>query len=244
MAKRARTSSPSVDVFDPRYVAEFVGTLILVLVGCGTPAITGVSAAAPAGILTIGLAFGITVTAMVYSIGAISGAHLNPAVSIAMWAAGRMRADDVPGYIIAQVLGGIAGAGLIVLILYSKTQGLNLAATNLGQNNFGAGFLGGYPLASALLVEFLATLVFALVILGATSARGGGVVAGLVIGLTLTALHLPFFMVTALSVNPARSFGPAVWLFGTSAFTNVWVFIVAPIVGGAIAGWLHREKIV
>ena len=242
MAKRARTtSSSSVDVFDRRYVAEFVGTLILVLVGCGTIAIGGIAPGAPAGTLSIGLAFGITVAAMVYSIGAVSGAHLNPAVSLAMWAAGRMRAGDLTGYIVAQVLGAIVGAGIIALILYSKTQGLNLSTANLGQNNFGPGFLGAYPLASALLVEFVATLVFALVILGATSARGG-VVAGLIIGLTYTALHLAFITVTGLSVNPARSIGPAIWVLG-SALTNVWVFIVAPIVGGLVAGWLYKEKV-
>jgi aquaporin Z len=242
MAKRARTQSPSVDVFDRRYVAEFVGTLILVAVGCGTIAISGLAPGAPAGTLSIGLAFGIATAAMVYSIGAVSGAHLNPAVTVAMWAAGRMRSDDVAGYIIAQVLGAIAGAGVVALILWSKTQSINLATANLGQNNFGPGFLGAYPMASALLVEFVATLIFALVILGATSARGGGVVAGLIIGLTYTALHLAFIMVTGLSVNPARSIGPAIWVLG-SAIQNVWVFIVAPIVGGLVAGWLHKEKV-
>lgn len=242
MAKRARTTSSSVDIFDRRYVAEFVGTLVLVLVGCGTWAITGVTPGTPAGVLTIGLAFGVTLTAMIYSIGSISGSHLNPAVSVAMWAAGRMPAEELPGYIVAQLLGGIVGAGLVALVLYSKTQGLNLATANLGQNNFGPGVLGAYPLVSVALVELIATLIFTLVILGATSARGAGVVAGLVIGLTLTALHLAFISVDGLSVNPARSLGPAVFV-GGSALMNVWVFLVVPVIAGAIAGWLHREKI-
>jgi len=241
MAKRSRSSSSSIDPFDRRYMAEFVGTLILVLVGCGSIAITGLSGNA-GGALSIGLAFGVTLTALIYSIGVISGGHFNPAVSVAMAVAGRMKNEDLPGYIICQVLGGIVGAGILVLILWIKTPNLALSSLNLGQNNFGPGFLGAYPMWAALLVEFVATLVLALVVLAATAGRAS-LLAGLVIGLTLVGLHLAFITVTGLSVNPARSFGPAAWLWQTPAMINVWVFIVAPIAGGAVAGWLHKEKV-
>ena len=236
MAKRSRSSS---NTLDRRYVAEFAGTLALVLVGCGSVAIGGAGGGTAAGVLTIGVAFGLTVTAMFYSIGQISGAHLNPAVTVAMWAAGRMRDKDVLGYIVAQLLGAIVGAGILVLILWAKTQSISLPGLNLGQNGWGA---GGYSVTSAVIAEFMATLVFTLVILGATGGRTASPAAGVVIGFTLIALHLPFFAVTGLSVNPARSLGPAVWVMG-NALSQLWLFIIVPIVAGGIAGWLYREKV-
>ncbi len=232
MAKRSRSSSS----MDRRYVAEFAGTLALVLVGCGSVAIGGL-AGAPAGVLQIGVAFGLTLTAVAYSIGQISGAHLNPAVTVAMWAAGRANSRDVLRYIIAQCLGAIVGAGVLVFILWAKTQSVNLSTLNLGQNVYGA----GYGIGAVMLTEFVATLLFTLVILGVTGGRVASPAAGIVIGFTLIALHLAFFNVDGLSVNPARSLGPAVWVGGI-ALVQLWLFIMVPIAGGALAGWLYRGK--
>jgi aquaporin Z len=224
-----------------KYLAEFVGTLALILVGCGAIAIGSFGSAFPVGILPVALAFGLTVTAMAYTIGPISGAHLNPAVTISLWVAGRIRTDDVAGYIVAQFLGGIVGAALLVLILKGKLAGYDVGATGLGQNGWGQGYLGGYGLASAVVAEFVATLVFTLVILGSTSGKGATPFPGLVIGLTLVALHFPFINVTGLSVNPARSLGPAVFV-GGQALAQVWLFLIVPSLAGAAAGWLVKSK--
>jgi aquaporin Z len=226
---------------DKKYIAEFFGTLALVLVGCGAITIGGFGDAFPLGILPIALAFGLTVTAMAYGVGAISGAHLNPAVTTAMWVGGRIRTEDLAGYVIAQCAGAIVAAGLLVVILKGRQQGWDLGAKGLGQNGWGQGYLGGYTLGAAILVEFIATLLFTLVILGATSGKGATAVTGLVIGLTLTALHFPFVNVTGLSVNPARSLGPAVFV-GGNALWQLWLFLIVPTVAGAVAGWLVKSK--
>lgn len=226
---------------DKKYIAEFFGTLALVLVGCGAITIGGFGDAFPLGILPIALAFGLTVTAMAYGVGAISGAHLNPAVTVAMWVGGRIRTEDVAGYIIAQCVGAIAAAALLVLILKGRQQGWDLGAKGLGQNGWGPGYLGGYGIGAAILVEFVATLLFTLVILGSTSGKGATPFPGLVIGLTLTALHFPFINVTGLSVNPARSLGPAVFV-GGNALWQLWLFLVVPTIAGAVAGWLVKSK--
>lgn len=226
---------------DKKYIAEFVGTLALVLVGCGAITIGGFGDAFPLGILPIALAFGLTVTAMAYGVGAISGAHLNPAVTVAMWVGGRIRTEDVAGYIIAQCVGAIMAAALLVLILKGRQQGWDLGAKGLGQNGWGPGYLGGYGIGAAILVEFVATLLFTLVILGSTSGKGATPFPGLVIGLTLTALHFPFINVTGLSVNPARSLGPAVFV-GGNALWQLWLFLVVPTIAGAVAGWLVKSK--
>jgi aquaporin Z len=223
-----------------RYVAEFIGTLALVLVGCGAIVVGGFGAAFPLGILPIALAFGLTVTAMAYGIGHISGAHLNPAVTVSLWVAGRIKAADVPGYIVAQLIGGIVGAGILVLILKGRLAGYDVAG-GLGQTGWGEGVLGGYGTTAAILTEFVATLLFTLVILGATSGKGATPFPGLVIGLTLVALHFPFINVTGLSVNPARSLGPAVFV-GGKALAQVWLFLIVPTVAGALAGWLYRTN--
>jgi aquaporin Z len=235
MAKRSRNSSAShLDFFDVRYRCELVGTLMLVLIGCGSIVLSGF--APPASALQIGSAFGLTLAAVVYSIGFASGGYANPAVTVALWAAGRMRLDDAIMYIVYQCIGGIIGAGILVLILMGKgTPGP--AITALGQNFIGT----GYGVWTALGVELVATLIFALVILGATSGRANAGLAGLIVGLTLIALHLAFIGVTGLSANPARSLGPAVWVQGL-AIQQVWIFIVAPIAAGLLAGWTHRMK--
>jgi aquaporin Z len=227
--------------YNQKYLAEFVGTLALVLIGCGAVTIGRFGDALPLGVLPIALAFGLTVTAMAYGIGAISGAHLNPAVTVAMWVAGRIRTDDIAGYIIAQCIGAIIACGLLVLILKGRQQGYDVGASGLGQNGWGPGFLGGYGLGAAVLVEFIATLLFTLVILGSTSGKGATPFPGLIIGLTLTALHFPFLNVTGLSVNPARSLGPAVFVWG-NALAQLWLFLLVPTLAGAAAGWLVKEK--
>jgi aquaporin Z len=225
-----------------KYIAEFVGTAALVLIGCGAVVIGGFGAAFPLGILPVALAFGLTVTAMAYGIGPISGCHINPAVTVAMVSSGRMRAEEGIGYILAQIVGGIVGAGVLYLIVSGKLAGYNVATGGLGQNGWGQGYLGGYGLTAAIATEFVATLLFAIVILGATSVKGTTPLAGLAIGLTLVALHFPFILVTGLSVNPARSLGPAVFVGGT-ALAQVWMFIVVPVLAGAVAGLLYRLKI-
>jgi aquaporin Z len=222
-------------------LAEFVGTLALVLIGCGAIVIGGFGGTFPLGILPIALAFGLTVMAMAYGIGPISGGHINPAVTVGMWAAGRITPNVAAGYIIAQFLGGIAGAGILVVILHGKLKGYDIGAAGLGQTGWGPGYLGEFGLGAAILTEFVATLLFVIVILGATSAQGATPVAGLAIGLTLVALHFPFINVTGLSVNPARSLGPAIFV-GGQALAQVWLFLVVPTIAGAVAGGLLRSK--
>jgi aquaporin Z len=224
-----------------KYLAEFIGTLALVLIGCSAIVIGGFGGAFPLGILPIALAFGLTVIAMAYAIGPISGAHINPAVTVGMCVAGRIKPDEAIGYIVAQLLGGIAGAAVLVAVLQGKLKGYDIAASGLGQTGWGPGYLGEFGLGAAILTEFVATLLLVIVILGATSAAGATPVAGLAIGLTLVALHFPFINVTGLSVNPARSLGPAVFV-GGQALAQVWLFLVVPTVAGAVAGWLFRSK--
>jgi aquaporin Z len=224
-----------------KFLAEFVGTLALILIGCGAIVIGGFGGAFPVGILPIALAFGLTVMAMAYGIGPISGCHINPAVTVGMWVAGRISPGEAVGYIVAQFLGGIAGAAILVVILQGKLKGYDVAAAGLGQTGWGAGYLGEFGLGAAILTEFVATLLFIIVILGATSANGATPVAGLAIGLTLVALHFPFINVTGLSVNPARSLAPAVFV-GGQALAQVWMFLVVPTIAGAVAGWLYRSK--
>jgi len=233
MAKKSRSVS-GMNYFDGRYFCELIGTLMLVLIGCGATVLSGL--AIPAQALQIGAAFGLAVTAVAYSFGMVSGGHINPAVTIAMWSAGRMSAGDAIMYIIYQLIGGAIGAGLLMLIVMGK-GGAPAAVTSLGQNVI----MGGYSLGTVIGVEFIATLIFALVILGATAARGGPAIAGLIIGLTLVALHLAFISVDGLSVNPARSFGPAVWVRGV-ALEQLWIFILTPAVAGWLAGWLFQSK--
>ena len=224
-------------------VAELIGTAVLVLVGCGAATIgTAGTDATAVNIVGIAFAFGLAVTAMAYGIGPISGCHINPAVTVAMIAAGRMTPREAGGYIIAQVIGAVIGAGLLVLILKGRLLGYDVGAGGLGQNGWGEGYLGGYGVAAAILVEFLATFIFVTVILGATNPTINLQVAGLVIGLTLFALHFPFVNVTGLSVNPARSLGPAVFV-GGKALSQLWLFLIVPTVAGALAGMLFRQGI-
>jgi aquaporin Z len=225
-----------------KYIAELIGTATLVLVGCGAVVIGGFGPSFPLGILPVALAFGLSITAMAYAVGPISGGHFNPAVTAAAWAAGRFPTSDVPGYIISQVLGAFVGAGILALILSGKAGGYDIAVKGLGQNGWGPGYLGNFSMQSAIIVEFVATFLFAVVILGVTGKVGSPGVAGIVIGLTLALLHLPFINVTGLSVNPARSLAPAVYA-GGNAMSQVWLFLIVPIAGGLVAGFLFRSKV-
>jgi len=222
-----------------KYLAELIGTAVLVLVGCGSVVFSGYGGAFPIGILPIGLAFGLAVTAMAYTIGPISGCHINPAVTVAMLVAGRMKQSEAIGYIIAQFIGGIVGAVVLYIIVAGKTGGYDIAAGGFGQTTF-----SNFSVLSAILAELIGTLIFTAVILGVTqsSQAGSSAVAGLIIGLTLMILHLVFVPVTGNSLNPARSLGPALFA-GGQALAQIWLYIIIPPIGGAIAGWLYKARI-
>lgn len=209
-----------------KYVAEFIGTLVLVLFACGTAVVVGCSAEHGTGYLLTALAFGLVIVAMAYSIGNISGCHINPAVSIAMLVSGKMTVTDFVGYIIAQFAGATAGAAL--LMAFVGKEG------NLGANGLYKGDIW-----LSLLIEVILTFVFVIAILGVTSRKGNSAVTGIVIGLTLTLVHIFGIYFTGTSVNPARSFGPALFA-GGDALKNVWVFIVAPLVGGILAALVYH----
>lgn len=226
-----------------KYIAEFVGSAALVLVGCGAITAGGLGgilgggdAVAKLAILPIALAFGLTVTAMAYGIGPVSGCHINPAVTVGVWAAGRMPTSDVPGYIISQVAGAIVGAAILFIILSGKASGYDVSTAGLGQTGW-----KDYSMVSAFLAELIATFLFLVVILGATSKAGAGPAAGLAIGLTLAVLHLAFVPVSGNSLNPARSIGPALFA-GGGAIAQLWLFIVAPIIGAYLAGLLFKSR--
>lgn len=216
------------------FVAEVIGTAILVLFGCGAAVLMG----AQIGMTGISFAFGLAIVAAAYGLGPISGAHLNPAVSLGVFLAGRMSGAALASYVAAQLVGAVIGAGLLYLIA-SGQSGYDIAANGLGQNGYGAGYLGEYSLSSALIFEGVMTFLFVTVILGATQDGAPAAMAGLAIGLTLTAIHLVGINVTGVSVNPARSFGPALFV-GGKAMADLWVFVAAPLAGGAMAGLLHR----
>ncbi len=214
-----------------KLIAEGIGTFILVLFGCGA-AVIGQDAI---GLTGISLAFGMAIVAAAYGIGAISGAHLNPAVSFGMAAAGRMSLGEAAGYAAAQVGGAILGAGMLYLIASGSAGWTG----GLGANGYGPGYLGEYSLTAALEFEAVMTFLFVTVILGATAQGAAPGFAGLAIGLTLTAIHLVGINVTGVSVNPARSIGPALFS-GGAALSQLWVFLLAPMLGGLLAGLIHR----
>ena len=222
-------------------VAEFIGTFTLVFFGCGAAVIAGMGSGPTAiDVLGIAFAFGLAIVAMAYGIGPISGCHVNPAVSLGVLIAGRMSSADFVRYVIAQVLGAIAGAVVLYIILSGKAGGWN---GGLGQNGWGAGYLGQYNVASAFIFEVVATFLFLVCILGATHGKAPVHFAGLAIGLTLTAIHILGINVTGVSVNPARSIGPALVGFGSNpaAVGQLWLFIVAPLIGAGVAGMLFKS---
>lgn len=209
-----------------KYVAEFIGTFVLVLFACGTAAVVGCSAENGTGYLLTALAFGLVIVAMAYSIGNISGCHINPAVSIAMLVSGKLNIKDFIGYVVAQFLGATAGAAVLMAIV-GKDSGL------------GANALYNDDIVMSLIIEVILTFVFVIAILGVTSKTENGAVAGIVIGLTLTLVHILGISFTGTSVNPARSFGPALFV-GGDALANVWVFIAAPLAGGVLAALVYK----
>ncbi len=218
-----------------KFVAEFIGTFTLVLFGCGAAVLAG----ADIGLTGISFAFGLALIGMAYGIGPVSGCHINPAVTLGVVASGRMAAGEAVSYIIAQVAGAIAGAAVLFLIASGKAD-YSVAENGLGQNGWGAGYLGEYALVSAFIFEVVATFLFVVVILGATGAGAPSAMAGLAIGLALVVIHLVGINVTGVSVNPARSIGPALFA-GTTAISQLWLFIVAPIIGAVAAGILFRS---
>lgn len=228
-----------------KYIAEAIGTFALVFFGAGSAVIAGggIGVDAPINITGISLAFGISVVAMAYSIGQVSGAHLNPAVSIGALVAGRIQPGEFVGYAIFQTIGAILAAGVIYVMASNTVGGYDVATNGLGQNGWGAGYGGEFLMISAFLFEVIATAFFLIVILGVTSEKGSPLLAGLVIGLTLTMIHLVGITITGTSVNPARSIGPALFA-GTTALSQLWLFIVAPLIGGALGGFIHRSGIV
>ena len=220
-----------------KYVAELVGTFWLVLGGCGSAVLAAGFPEVGIGLLGVSLAFGLTVLTMAYAIGHISGCHLNPAVSIGLWAGGRFEASDLAGYIIAQVLGGILAGGVLYLIA-SGASGFDLAG-GFASNGYGEHSPGGYSLTAALITEVVMTMMFLLIILGATDGRAPAGFAPLAIGLGLTLIHLISIPVTNTSVNPARSTGVAVFV-GDWAIGQLWLFWVAPIVGAVLGALVYR----
>ncbi len=223
-----------------KYLAELLGTMVLVLMGCGSAVIAGANGTEGVGLLGISFAFGLSVVAMAYAIGPISGCHINPAISVAMLIAGKLSAKDTAGYIIAQVIGASVGAGILYTIASGKS-GYVVGEWGLGANGWGTGYLGEYSVVAAFIAETVFTFIFLLVILGATSSQNSnGGFAGLAIGLTLVLIHIVGIKITGVSVNPARSIGPAVFAGGT-ALSQVWLFIVAPVLGGAAAAIVWKN---
>ncbi len=223
-----------------KLAAEFVGTFTLVLLGCGAAVLAGPQV----GNLGIAFAFGLAIVAVSYGIGPISGCHVNPAVSFGVWVAGRMERREMFGYWAAQCLGAIVGAGVLLLIA-SGSPDYSIAA-GLGQNGYGVrlpsgqGSPGDYGLIACLVFELVATFLFLVTILGITQTPNP--FAGLAIGLTLVVIHIVGIQVTGVSVNPARSLGPAVWVAG-DAIGQLWLFIAAPMAGAGLAGWAFRAKL-
>jgi len=220
-----------------KLLAEFIGTAALVLIGCGAAVLAGPG---NVGQLGIAFAFGLAIVAMAYGIGPVSGCHVNPAVSFGVFLAGRMSVTDMAMYWVAQFLGAIAGAGVLYLIA-SGTTGFAMGEYALGSNGWGDSYLGGYSMTAALVFEIVATFLFLVVILGSTHGKAPAGFGGLAIGLTLAAIHIVGIQVTGVSVNPARSLGPAVFAQG-AALSQLWLFIVAPLAGAAIAGLLFRTQ--
>lgn len=219
-------------------VAEFIGTMSLVLFGCGAAVIAG----GDIGLTGISFAFGLALIGMAYGIGNVSGCHINPAVTIGAVIAGRLPSSKALTYILAQLAGAVAGAAILFVIASGKGGGFDVGTSGLGQNGWGAGYLGEYNMVSAFVFELVATFLFVVVILGATGSGAPGAVAGIAIGLTLVVIHLVGINVTGVSVNPARSFGPALFA-GGHALSQLWLFILAPVLGAAAAGALFKTGV-
>lgn len=219
-----------------KLVAEFIGTLWLVLGGCGSAVLAAAYPELGIGFAGVAIAFGLTVMTMAYAIGHISGCHLNPAVSIGLWVGGRFDKKDLLPYIIAQILGAVAGAGILYIIASGKS---GFAIGNFAANGYGEHSPDGYNMLSALVTEIVMTFMFLIIILGATHSKAPKGFAGVAIGLALTLIHLISIPVTNTSVNPARSISQAVFVGGW-AVSQLWLFIVAPVAGAIIAGLVYK----
>lgn len=223
-----------------KYIAEFIGTFSLVLFGCGTAVISGVTSAGPdaVGLLGISLAFGLAVVVMAYAIGPVSGCHINPAITVSMLVAGKIKGNDAAGYIIAQFAGATAAAALLCLIQKGMPDYV-FGEWALGSNGWGEGYGEGYSTVSAFITETIFTFLFLFVIFATTSKLGNSNMAGMAIGLTLVLIHLVAIPVTGTSVNPARSFGPAIFA-GGKALQQMWLFVAAPLAGGILAALVWK----
>jgi aquaporin Z len=218
-----------------KFIAEFIGTFWLVLGGCGSAVLAAAFPGVGIGLLGVSLAFGLTVLTIAYSLGHISGAHLNPAVTIGLWIGGRFGFNQVLPYIVAQILGAITAAG----VLYIITTGNGSAIGGFAANGYGEHSPGQYSLLAAIVTEFVMTFMFLIIILGATDERAPKGFAGITIGLALTLIHLISIPVTNTSVNPARSISQALFV-GDWALLQLWVFIIIPIAGAAVAGVVYK----
>ena len=217
-----------------KYGAELVGTFVLVFIGCGSATLAGKYI----GFAGIAFAFGLSVLVMVYAIGGISGCHINPAISISMFASGKLKAKDTVIYVIVQCVGAVIAAAIIYAVAVGN-PGYSLAVNGLGQNGYGVASPGGFSMTSGFIAEVVLTFIFLLVIYGSTSERAPKGFAGISIGLSLVMIHLVGIPITGTSVNPARSLGPAVIVGGT-ALSQLWLFWVAPIIGGLLAAGVWR----
>lgn len=225
-----------------KFVAELIGTFGLVLFGCGAAAVAGATTLgglSGLGLLGIALAFGLSVVVFAYAIGGISGCHINPAVTIGVLVAGKIAAKDAVVYIVAQLIGALLGAFVLQQILGGQLAGFSPGEWAYGSNGWGKGYQNEYGTTAAFLTEAVLTFIFLFVILATTSKVGNSTMAGLAIGLTLVLIHLVAIPITGTSINPARSFGPAV-LAGGQALSQLWLFIVAPILGAIIAALVWR----
>lgn len=228
-----------------KFIVELVGTFSLVLFGCGAAAVAGVDTIAGLsglGLLGISMAFGLAVVVMAYAIGGISGCHINPAITIAMLTAGKISAKDAGVYIIAQLIGAVLAAFVLMQIL-NGMDGFSMGEYALGANGWGPEYQNNYNVVSAFIAEVVLTFLFLFVIFATTSKFGNSTMAGLAIGLTLVLIHFVGIPITGTSVNPARSFGPAIFA-GGAALSQLWLFILAPIVGGVLAAlfWKVIDK--
>jgi len=220
-------------------IAEFIGTFTLVFFGVGAAVMSGMHDIL--GMSGISFAFGFALIGMAHGIGPISGCHINPAVSFGAVVAGRMTVFEMVRYWIAQVGGACLAALVLLILMKGRLAGYDVGANGLGQNGYGEGYNGGYSMVAALLFEFIATFLFVVVILGSTSPGAPTTMAGLAIGLMLVVIHLVGIQITGVSVNPARSIGPALFSGSVTAIAQLWLFIVAPMAGAACAGIMFRE---
>lgn len=218
-----------------KYICELIGTFILVLFGCGSASIAG----SIIGDVGIALVFGLSIIAMFYAIGDISGCHINPAVSLGMWVTNRINSKDFILYVIFQCIGAIIGIGLLMIIINSCPILGGYTVTGLGQNGYGVASALGINVVGAFIVETILTFVFVFAVLGATRSKKASGVAGIVIGLTLTLVHIIGIPLTGTSVNPARSLAPALFM-GGQALDQLWLFIAAPLFGAVIAGFIYK----